>query len=71
VASQFVFQIIHQESGEIVAQWEPRQDAKDIVDDLLRRAAAKGIGLLRTTAHVSQDIRAAWSDVLQDLKDQV
>lgn len=71
MASEFVLQIVHEATGEIVTEWRPRQDAPEVIFDLLNRVAAKGVGIFRTTAHVQQDIKTAWQELLQDLKNRV
>lgn len=71
MASAFLLQIIHEATGEIVAEWAPRENAPELLDDLLARVEAKGVGLFRTTEHVKQDIAAAWRETLQTLKDRV
>lgn len=42
MASEFILQIVHEPTGEIVVEWIPRDDAKEMIEDLLNRLEAMG-----------------------------
>jgi hypothetical protein len=47
------------------------QGERDLIEDVLTRAQAKGVGVFRTEAHVLADVRAALAEALHALKAEV
>lgn len=71
MASQFAMRIVHLPSGEYV-EWAPGQVQEAlIVEELVDRVKAKGVGLFRTEAHVLVDVEAAMTELIFDLKSKV
>lgn len=71
MASEFLIQVIHVTTGEVV-RWAPGLDVeKQFETELLDRVKAKGVGVARTTSHVLQDVQEALRELLFDLKKQV
>lgn len=69
--SEFLIQIIHRRSGEVV-RWAPGLEIEhEFEANLLKRVEAKGVGAGRTTKHVLADVDAALKELLYDLKKQV
>lgn len=69
--SDFLIQIVHRNDGKIVA-WAPGLEVeKQLISELLSRVKLKGVGLMRTEAHVLADVRVALEELLYDLKRQV
>jgi len=69
--SEFVLRIYHLPSKSFV-EWAPgRELESQIVTELCDRAGAKGVGVLRTTAHVQADIKEAFQELFLDLKKRV
>ena len=70
--SEYRLRIVHARTGQIVKGWEPGTHIEtDLVDELCARTKAKGVGMFRTEAHVLDDIRAAFAEMLYELKKQV
>lgn len=70
--SAYTLQIVHDPSGEVVASWKGRDPEESrLADELANRVATKGVGLGRTTDHVMADVRAAFDEMLLELKRQV
>lgn len=70
--SAYVLQVVHRGTGRVVATWPPGREAeRDFIEDLCRRVREKGVGVLRTEAHVVADVRAALKEQLFALKLQV
>lgn len=64
-------QIIHKEYGTI-AEWAPGFPVEtDMLDDLVSRIKAKGVGLLKTESQVVKAVEAAYKELLWDLKSRV
>jgi hypothetical protein len=71
MASDFLLRVVHRPSGDYV-EWAPGQYIEShLVDELCNRVRAKGVGLGRTTNHVVEDVRAAITELLFELKKQV
>lgn len=71
MASDFAMRIIRKATGEYV-EWAPGDPIETmVVDALIERCRNKGVGLMRTEAHVLADVRAAAEDVLLALKGYV
>lgn len=70
MVSRFALQIVHLDTGTVVAQWQPRKPETDgdVIDALCARVKAKGVGVGCSAAHVEVDLRAAWHELLRDLK---
>ena len=71
MASQYLIQVIHKESGDVV-RWAPGLEIeKQFEDELLDRVKARGVGVGRSTTHVLDDVQTALRGLLHDLKRQV
>jgi len=71
VQSDFLIQVVHRETGRVVA-WAPGMDVeKDFIRELGDRVAAKGVGMGRTTEHVVADVKEACAEMLYELKAMV
>jgi hypothetical protein len=71
MASQFAMRIIYVPTGEYV-DWAPGSPIESLViDAALHRVRAKGVGVMRTEAHVLADVEQALTETLFDLKKQV
>ena len=71
MASQYLIQVVHKESGKVV-RWAPGLEIeKQFEDELLDRVKAKGVGVGRSTTHVLADVQTALQELLHDLKKQV
>ena len=71
MASDFLIQVVHKETGNVVS-WAPGLEVeKHLVTELLDRVKAKGVGVMRTEAHVLADVRLALEELLYDLKAQI
>lgn len=69
--SEFRLQIVHEKDG-FITRWEPgREFEYDLIDSLVSRVAAKGVGVGCTTAHVLEDVRMAFLELLFDIKSEV
>lgn len=69
--SAYRLQIVHAEDGRVV-EWAPGLSAEiELIDNLCARVQAKGVGVGKTEAHVLADVRAAFHDLLRDLKSQI
>ncbi len=69
--SDYVMQIRHRETGKVVS-WAPGLAAEvELIDNLCERVRAKGVGLAMTEAHVIADVRAAFAELLYDLKAKI
>lgn len=73
MASDYLLQIIHKHDGMVVGcAWEPGLAVEvALIDDLVARVEAKGVGVGRTEAHVLADVRAAMTELLVALKTKV
>lgn len=68
MASEFLMQILHVPTGEVV-RWAPGQPVEaQFIEDLVSRVRAKGVGVGRTADHVAMDVRTAVMELLFDLK---
>jgi hypothetical protein len=69
--SDFALRIVHLPTNTYV-QWAPGRELESIiVTELCDRVGEKGVGLLRDTRHVQDDIRAAFEELFLDLKKRV
>ena len=67
----YLIQVVNKTSGSVV-QWAPGSNVeKDLIRELVERVRAKGVGVFRTEAHVTSDIKTAIEELLYDLKAQV
>ncbi len=68
MASKYVIQVASKKTGKVY-EWAPGLAAeRELEDEICNRVAAKGVGIVRTTAHVIADVRAAIEELLHDLK---
>jgi hypothetical protein len=68
MASDYRLQIVRRD-GALVYTMEPGGKAeRDIVEDLVARVKAKGIGAGRSEKHVLGAVRAAFDELMYDLK---
>lgn len=66
--SEYRLQVLHVPSGQVV-QWAPGLlIEKDLVDEVCRRVAAKGVGFGKTEAHVLADVKAAVEELFFQIK---
>lgn len=71
IESAYVIQVVEKETGRVV-EWAPGQKVeREFVTDLCNRVAAKGVGIFRTTDHVTQDVHDALHELLFELKSEV
>lgn len=71
MTSKFLLQIVDKTSGKVV-QFEPGKSVEiDLVEDCVKRILTKGVGLLKTEAHVEQDIRDGISEAIKNLKAKI
>ena len=71
MVSEFKIQVVHVTSGKVVS-WAPGLEVeKQFETELLERVKAKGVGVLRTEAHVLEDVRTALKELLFELKSRV
>ena len=71
MASDYLVQIVHRETGK-VAEWAPGLRVEtEFVENVCERVRQKGVGFVRTEAHVIADVRQAIRELLHDLKAQV
>ena len=69
--SDFLIQVIHKSTGEVV-RWAPGLEVeKEFETELLNRVRAKGVGLFRSETHVVKDVIGALRELLFDLKKAV
>ena len=69
--SNFLLQIVHRLTGEVV-RFEPgRQVERDFVDDCVAKIVGKGVGWTKSTAHVARDVRAGIEEAIFELKARV
>lgn len=69
--SRFIIQVVEKD-GQRVVEWAPGLAVeRQLVTDLCNRVAAKGVGVLRTTAHVVEDVRTSLEELLFELKSDV
>lgn len=69
--SEFLIQVVHRDTGDVVS-WAPGLEIeKQFETELIARVQRKGVGILRTSAHVAEDLRTALRELLFDLKSQV
>lgn len=70
--SDYVLQIRNRHTGEVVADIEPGSHVEiDIIDDVVERAAQKGIGWFKSAASTKKALRAAAEESILDLKRRV
>ena len=77
--SDYLVGILRAEDKSIVAAWPPRslrttgmdETSGAFIDALCARVKAKGVGVGSTTDHVLSDLRAAWQELLRELKADV
>lgn len=70
--SDYAMRIIYVPTGETVHSFAPGMDVESqLVTELCDRVSVKGVGLGRTTAHVIDDVRTAFEELLFDLKKRV
>lgn len=71
MASDYVVQIVHRETG-LVVSWAPGLQVEvEFIENLCTRVRAKGVGLARSEAHVIADVRTACHELLHDLKARI
>lgn len=64
-------QIVEARTGKVV-EFEPGLSVEiNFIDDCVSRILAKGVGVLRTQAHVADDIRAGIEEAIHSLKVKV
>lgn len=69
--SNYLIQVVHRATGKVV-EWAPGLEVeRNLIDELVQRVVAKGVGVGRTQAHVANDVRVALKELLFDLKNQV
>lgn len=69
--STFIIQVIDKHTGNVV-EWAPGLAVeRQLVEDLCNRVASKGVGILRTTAHVVDDVKTSLEELLFELKSDV
>lgn len=69
--SDFRLQIIDK-TGHVAHGWQPGDRVEtELVTDLLARVKAKGVGVFRNEAHVLADVRAAFTEMIFDLKRRI
>lgn len=71
MASDYLVQIVHKDKGKVVSFAPGLNVEFDIENELANRVAAKGVGVGRSSAHVVADVRAAFRELMHDLKAQV
>lgn len=79
VPSDYLVGIVHRDTQQLVVSWPPRsvkvggqdETSGPFIDALCARVKAKGVGVGSTTEHVLTDIRAAWQELLHELKARV
>ena len=70
--SRYRLQVIDAMTGELVMGWQPGDRVElEMAADLAQRVKAKGVGVFRTEAHVLTDLRAAFGEMLYELKRRV
>lgn len=70
MASAYKLQIVHISTGKVV-EWAPGLQAEvELVDNLCARVKAKGVSR-RSEAHIIDDVRTAFEELIYDLKEQV
>ena len=71
--SEFLIQIVHKDNKQVIhCTWAPGLAAeKDLIEELGRRVASKGVGIGRTQAHVVEDVKQAMRELLYSLKSLV
>lgn len=71
MASEYRLQIVQRDTGKVV-EWAPGLAAEvELVENFCARLKAKGVGLGTSEAHVLADARAAFGELLHDLKAQI
>ena len=69
MASEYVVQIVHKASKQVVKSWDPGLLVeKEFEQEIVARVREKGVGVFRTEAHVLRDVREAIREVLYELK---
>jgi len=72
VVSDYRLQVVQASTGKVVKGWQPGDKVEtDLVDELVDRAKAKGVGLFRSEARVLGGVREAFGEMLLDLKGRV
>lgn len=73
MSSLYLIRVVERDSGEtVVSSWTPGSVVeKDLIEELVQRVRDKGVGVLRTEAHVIEDVRSALRELLLDLKKRV
>ena len=71
-SSDYELQVVRRGNKQVVARWPPGlADERDLVEAIVERARAKGVGLLKTEAHTLAAFRDAFQTVLRELKASV
>lgn len=71
MSSEFLIQVIHKESGQVV-RWAPGLEVeKEFERELLSRVESKGVGLFKSSKHVVKDVMEALRELIHELKAQV
>ena len=72
MASRYQMRIVHLPDGMTVVAWPPGlDDEHDLIESLCERVRAKGVGIGRSEAHVIEDVRAAFTELLTNCKRMV
>lgn len=73
MVSRYVVQIADEDTGEVVSAWPPQKSERYgvFIDALCARVDAKGVGTLKTAAHVIAALRDAWHESIAELKREV
>ena len=70
--SEYLIQVVYKSTGQVVACWEPGLTVeKKLIEELVNRVKAKGVGVFRTEDHVAKDVKTAIEELLWDLKSLV
>lgn len=71
MASEYLIQVVHKDTGKVIA-WAPGLEAeKEFVTELCGRVGRKPVGLLRTVKQVEVAVKEAVEEMLYDLKSRV
>lgn len=69
--SDYVLQIVHRPSGTVAAIEPGSRVETDLIDEVLNRAKAYGVGMFASESVVEVRLRQAWAELLHDLKTRV
>lgn len=71
MASEFLIQIVHKDTGKVI-DWSPGLLAeKEFVEELCTRVSQKDIGITKTKAQVKAAVQESVKELLYDLKSKV